>query len=51
VGAAWPDPARPSLLEPLPAGLWDKMASTVVVRDAHGLLDPRRAPAGPALPA
>jgi len=31
--------------------LWDKMASTVVVRDAHGLLDPRRAPAGPALPA
>lgn len=31
--------------------LWDKMASTVVVRDAHGLLDPRRAPAVSALPA
>jgi uncharacterized RDD family membrane protein YckC len=28
--------------------LWDKMASTIVVRDASGLLDPNRAPARPA---
>jgi uncharacterized RDD family membrane protein YckC len=27
--------------------LWDKMASTIVVRDARGLLDPSRAPARP----